>query len=214
MTVASASSSTPSSQRLLDQVRPALLGFGAAAGLQDRVVLGRARRLDHVLGVPARRLRQRSRSHTNRERHRELIPYVVAVISATEMFFIFLMVMHNNPFATFLRSGAGRREGVESASPELLHGDPSAIALHRLRRDDDSVRVRDRGADHRASRRLVAARGAPLDDDRLAVPVVRPDARDAVGVRGARAGAASGDGIRSRTPDCCPGSPRPHSSTR
>jgi cytochrome c-type biogenesis protein CcmF len=40
--------------------------------------------------------------YTNRERHRELIPYVVAVISAVQMFFIFLMVVHNNPFSTFL----------------------------------------------------------------------------------------------------------------
>ncbi len=40
--------------------------------------------------------------HVNRTRHRELIPYVVAVVAATEMFFIFLMVVHNNPFATYL----------------------------------------------------------------------------------------------------------------
>jgi cytochrome c-type biogenesis protein CcmF len=40
--------------------------------------------------------------HINRERYRELIPYVVSVIAATEMFFILLMVIHNNPFATFL----------------------------------------------------------------------------------------------------------------
>jgi cytochrome c-type biogenesis protein CcmF len=39
---------------------------------------------------------------TNRERHRELIPWVVATIAATELFFIFLMIVHNNPFATFL----------------------------------------------------------------------------------------------------------------
>ena len=38
----------------------------------------------------------------NRERHRELIPYVVAIISVVEMFFLFLMVIHNNPFDTFL----------------------------------------------------------------------------------------------------------------
>src|SRR3954454_436650 len=38
----------------------------------------------------------------NRERHRELIPYVVAIISVVEMFFIFLMVIHRNPFDTFL----------------------------------------------------------------------------------------------------------------
>src|SRR5829696_10486899 len=41
---------------------------------------------------------------TNRERHRELIPWVVAIIAATEMFFIFIMVVHNNPFSTFVAS--------------------------------------------------------------------------------------------------------------
>ena len=40
--------------------------------------------------------------YINRERHRELIPYVVAVIAVVEMFFLFLMVVHNNPFQTFL----------------------------------------------------------------------------------------------------------------
>jgi cytochrome c-type biogenesis protein CcmF len=40
--------------------------------------------------------------YVNRERHRELIPYVVAVISIVEMFFLYLMVIHNNPFETFL----------------------------------------------------------------------------------------------------------------
>ncbi|HEY7502204.1 MAG TPA: cytochrome c-type biogenesis CcmF C-terminal domain-containing protein [Vicinamibacterales bacterium] len=40
--------------------------------------------------------------YVNRDRHRELIPYVVSTIAATEMFFIFLMVVHNNPFSTFL----------------------------------------------------------------------------------------------------------------
>jgi cytochrome c-type biogenesis protein CcmF len=40
--------------------------------------------------------------HTNREQHRELIPYVVAVISTVQMFFLFLMVVHKDPFATFL----------------------------------------------------------------------------------------------------------------
>ena len=49
--------------------------------------------------------------HVNRIRHRELIPYVVAIIAATEMFFIFLMVVHKNPFSTFLTTpptdGAG-----------------------------------------------------------------------------------------------------------
>lgn len=47
----------------------------------------------------------------NKERHRELIPHVVATLSVVQMFFLFLMIAHNNPFATYLtdtpRSGAG-----------------------------------------------------------------------------------------------------------
>ena len=43
-------------------------------------------------------------------------------------------------------------------------------------------------------RRFVAARGAALDDGGMAVPVVRPDARDVVGVRGARVGRVLGLG--------------------
>jgi cytochrome c-type biogenesis protein CcmF len=38
----------------------------------------------------------------NRESQRELVPYVVATIAVVEMFFIFLMVIHNNPFETYL----------------------------------------------------------------------------------------------------------------
>src|SRR5213592_2627217 len=40
--------------------------------------------------------------HVNRERHRELIPYVIAVISTVQLFFLFVMVVHKNPFTTFL----------------------------------------------------------------------------------------------------------------
>ncbi|MBA2302990.1 MAG: cytochrome c biogenesis protein CcsA [Acidobacteria bacterium] len=50
--------------------------------------------------------------HVNRERHRELIPYVVAVIAATEMFFIFLMVVHKNPFSTFLTQAPAQGAGL------------------------------------------------------------------------------------------------------
>ncbi len=38
----------------------------------------------------------------NRVQHRELIPYVVATISTVQMFFLYLMVVHNSPFTTFL----------------------------------------------------------------------------------------------------------------
>jgi cytochrome c-type biogenesis protein CcmF len=48
----------------------------------------------------------------NRERHRELIPYVVAVTAITEMFFIFLMLVHNNPFDTFLTESPSEGRGL------------------------------------------------------------------------------------------------------
>jgi cytochrome c-type biogenesis protein CcmF len=50
--------------------------------------------------------------YVNRERHRELIPYVVSVIAATEMFFIFLMVIHKNPFSTFLTTPPADGQGL------------------------------------------------------------------------------------------------------
>ena len=40
--------------------------------------------------------------YLNRDRHRELMPYVVSTLAATGMFFIFLMILKNNPFSTFL----------------------------------------------------------------------------------------------------------------
>jgi cytochrome c-type biogenesis protein CcmF len=50
--------------------------------------------------------------YVNRERHRELIPYVVATISVVQMFFLFLMVVHKNPFTTFLVARPGDGEGL------------------------------------------------------------------------------------------------------
>ena len=48
----------------------------------------------------------------NRERHRELIPYVVAIISITEAFFLFLMVIHRNPFDTYLTQAPAEGRGL------------------------------------------------------------------------------------------------------
>src|SRR4030095_3261117 len=50
--------------------------------------------------------------HVNRERHRELIPYVVATIAVVQMFFLYLMVVHKNPFTTFLSSAPAEGEGL------------------------------------------------------------------------------------------------------
>src|SRR5881392_640380 len=50
--------------------------------------------------------------YVNRERHRELIPYVVATIAAVQMFFLYLMVVHKNPFTTFLTNVPADGEGL------------------------------------------------------------------------------------------------------
>lgn len=50
--------------------------------------------------------------YVNRERHRELIPYVVAVISAVQMFFLFVMIVHKNPFERFLTQAPADGQGL------------------------------------------------------------------------------------------------------
>ena len=70
---------------------------------QDHVDAGRARRLDHVLGLPAVGVRHGGRRGEPRAPPRA-DSWVVAVISVVEMFFIFIMVVHNNPFSTFVTS--------------------------------------------------------------------------------------------------------------
>jgi cytochrome c-type biogenesis protein CcmF len=50
--------------------------------------------------------------YVNRERHRELIPYVVATICAVQMFFLYLMVVHKNPFTTYLANAPAEGEGL------------------------------------------------------------------------------------------------------
>jgi cytochrome c-type biogenesis protein CcmF len=50
--------------------------------------------------------------YVNRERHRELIPYVVATISVVQMFFLLLMVVHNNPFQTFITENPTNGTGL------------------------------------------------------------------------------------------------------
>src|SRR5438270_12143700 len=57
--------------------------------------------------------------YVNRERHRELIPYVVSVISVVEMFFLFLMIIHKYPFETFLTESPADGRGL---NPILQNG--------------------------------------------------------------------------------------------
>jgi cytochrome c-type biogenesis protein CcmF len=50
--------------------------------------------------------------YVNRDRYRELIPYVVATMSVVQMFFLYLMVVHNNPFTTFLGTPPADGDGL------------------------------------------------------------------------------------------------------
>ena len=54
--------------------------------------------------------------YVNRERYRELIPYVVATISSVQMFFLYLMVVHKNPFTTYLTTAPADGQGL---NPQL-----------------------------------------------------------------------------------------------
>ena len=130
----------------------------------------------------------------NRERHRLLIPWVVVSIAVTEMFFLFLMVIHNNPFETFLTVSPTRGQGLNpllqnfymAIHPPMLYLGftgmtiPFAFGIAALASGqlDDSW--------------LRAVRA--LDDGRVAVPDGRPHARRVVGVRGAGLGRLLGLG--------------------
>ena len=50
--------------------------------------------------------------YVNRERYRELIPYVIATISTVQMFFLYLMVVHKNPFTTYLANAPAEGTGL------------------------------------------------------------------------------------------------------
>ncbi len=50
--------------------------------------------------------------YVNRDRYRELIPYVVATTSTVQMFFLYLMIVHKNPFTTFLAAAPAEGTGL------------------------------------------------------------------------------------------------------
>ena len=49
---------------------------------------------------------------TNRERQRELIPYVVTVIACVQLFFLLVMVLNKDPFATYLSAAPADGRGL------------------------------------------------------------------------------------------------------
>ena len=114
-------------------------------------VLGRPRRLGDVLGVPAVALRSgggegesraSSRADSLRRRGDRRSGDVLPLPDGDSQ----------QPVHDLSDGVADRRPRPESAAAELLHGDPSADDVSRLRRADDPVRVRHGGALHRPSR--------------------------------------------------------------
>ncbi|MCK7529354.1 MAG: hypothetical protein MZV64_73310 [Ignavibacteriales bacterium] len=73
---------------------------------------------------------------------------MVAIISAVQMFFLFMMIVHKNPFETFLVQAPADGRGPEPAAAEHLHGGAPAEPLHRVRGHDHS---RTRSAWRRSS---------------------------------------------------------------
>ena len=88
----------------------------------------------------------------NRRRNPEIAPYALAVLAGVAIFFLGDAELRH-PAVRLPRRDPCRGRRPESAAAELLDGDPSAVALHRLRERDRAVRVRRRGADHRQTRR-------------------------------------------------------------
>ena len=140
-----------------------------------------------------------------RGRYTELQPWIIATLMSILIFFAVLMLFAANPFATYIRTTPRRRRRPQPASAELLDGDPSADPLHGLRRLVGAVRDSGRRAHHRPPRQRVGPRGAPLVDDRLDVPRRSACCSAASGRTRSSAGAATGPGIRSRTPRSCRG---------
>ena len=132
--------------------------------------------------------------YTNRNRHRELLPYTVTVLMVIADFFLFVIIFFKNPFDSYLMDiptvGKGLNPLLQNAY--MVTHPPSP--LHGLRRHEHPVRVRDGGADLGPARRHLDRVGAQVDAGRLVLPVDGPDAGDVVGVRGAGLGRLLGLG--------------------
>ena len=162
-------------------------------------------------GAGSSRPTRRSWFSQNRRKLRDMMPYVVAILMATQTFFLILNTFVASPFQMLAQDGAITAvpdgNGLNPLLQYLDDGDPSADAVSGLRRLHGAVRVRDGLADHAAAGRSVDPHHAPLDARHLAVPEHRHAARRRLGLSRCSAGAATGAGIRWRTPRSCPGSP-------
>ena len=108
----------------------------------------------------------------------------------------------------------GRRARAQPEPAEPLHDDSPAAALPRLRRADDSLRLRHGRARLPPGRRALDRRHAPLDARAPGRSSASASSWAPSGPTRRWAGAAGTRGTRSRTPRSCPGSSRRRSCTR
>ncbi len=134
----------------------------------------------------------------NQRKFREMMPWVVAVMMATQVFFLTLIVFIESPFKVLMagqaRHGRRRRPGLERAASILDDDHSSSDAVSGLCRIRGAVRFRDRVADHQAAGRGVDPCDAALDSGDLDVPDDRSSAGRGLGLRGAGMGRLLGLG--------------------
>ena len=182
-----------------------------AAVLQVRGMVGRAGRLAALLELDALHLRRGRRSHQPRQSIAICMPWVVAILSTVQLFFLTLNAFVVSPFQVLALDKVdhfrSRRHGPQSAAAVLGDGDSSADAVSGLRRFRRSVRVRHGFADFESAGRKLDSHDAPLDHRHLAFPGHRQSCSAPPGLITFSAGAATGCGTRLRTLRCCRGSP-------
>ena len=176
----------------------------AAAALPLRRHLGQPRRLAAAVDADADGLDARGRASSAATCPTKWSARILGVMGLVS---VRLPALHAVHLESVRAPAAGRRRRArpESAAAGPGHGDPSADALHGLRRLLGRVRVRHRGAARRQPRRDLGALVAAVDHGGLDASSPSASRSAAAGPTTSSAGAAGGSGIRSRTPRSCRG---------
>ena len=147
---------------------------------------------------------------TNRRRHRDMMPWVIAVLTTIQILLPGAQQLRRQPVPD---AGGGQADHVgagrqrpEPAAAISGHGDPSADAVPGLRGIRGAVRLRHRLADHAAAGRCAGS--TPRAAGRWSPGCSRAPASCWArrGLITCSAGAATGAGTRWRTLPCSPGS--------
>ena len=139
-----------------------------------------------------------------RRRLRDVAPYATAVLLGFGAFFTALLVFAVSPFR---HRGAGPARGhrPEPAAAPPEHDDPPPDALLGVHAVGGALRVRHRGARRAARRRRLDPRRRAASRWRRGSSSASASCSARAGPTPSWAGAATGPGIRSRTPRCCRG---------